>query len=86
MGVLSLGDKGKVKTSGTEIGAFVRLDDLDAGYSFKELDRSVFMNPDKVNAVLSFQLQTIKMLWQNMMLICSYMQITMMKMVKHKFL
>ena len=50
MGVLSLGDKGKVKTSGTEIGAFVRLDDLDAGYSFKELDRSVFMNPDKVNA------------------------------------
>ena len=50
MGVLSLDDKGKVETSGTEIGAFVRLDDLDAGYSFKELDRSVFMNPDKVNA------------------------------------
>lgn len=50
MGLLSLGDKGKVETSGTEIGAFVRLDDLDAGYSFKELDRSVFMNPDKVNA------------------------------------
>ncbi len=50
MGLLSLDDKGVVKTSGTEIGAFVRLDDLDAGYSFKELDRSVFMNPDKVNA------------------------------------
>ncbi len=50
MGVLSLDENGKVKTSGTEIGAFVRLDDLDAGYSFKELDRSVFMNPDKVNA------------------------------------
>ena len=50
MGLLSLDSKGKVKTSGTEIGAFVRLDDLDAGYSFKELDRSVFMNPDKVNA------------------------------------
>jgi len=50
MGVLLLDEEGKVKTSGTEIGAFVRLDDLDAGYSFKELDRSVFMNPDKVNA------------------------------------
>ena len=50
MGILSLDEKGTVKTSGTEIGAFVRLDDLDAGYSFKELDRSVFMNPDKVNA------------------------------------
>lgn len=50
MGVLSLDENGMIRSSGTEIGAFVRLDDLDAGYSFKELDRSVFMNPDKVNA------------------------------------
>lgn len=50
MGVLSLDEEGNIRTSGTEVGAFVRLDDLDAGYSFKELDRSVFMNPDKVNA------------------------------------
>lgn len=50
MGVLSLDENGIIKSSGSEIGAFVRLDDLDAGYSFKELDRSVFMNPDKVNA------------------------------------
>ena len=50
MGVLYLNAKGEIVTSGTEIGAFVRLDDLDAGYGYKELDRSVFMNPDKVNA------------------------------------
>ncbi|SHK34416.1 hypothetical protein SAMN02745248_02348 [Hathewaya proteolytica DSM 3090] len=50
MGVLLLDDNGTIKSSGTEIGAFVRLDDLDTGYSFKELDRSVFMNPDKINA------------------------------------
>ena len=37
---------------GTEIGAFVRLDDLDQGYAFKEMDRSIFMNPDKTNARL----------------------------------
>lgn len=37
---------------GTEIGAFVRLDDLDSGYAFKQLDRSIFMNPDKINARL----------------------------------
>ncbi len=49
MGVLMC-DNGVVKTSGTEIGAFVRLDDLDVGYGYKELDRSVFMNPDKINA------------------------------------
>jgi len=48
--VLSLDQEGNVVSSGTEIGAFVRLDDLDAGYGFKELDRSVFMNPDQVNA------------------------------------
>ncbi len=50
MGVLYKTSDGKIVTSGTEVGAFVRLDDLDAGYGYKELDRSVFMNPDKVNA------------------------------------
>ncbi|MBR8701528.1 hypothetical protein IX317_001401 [Fusobacterium sp. DD29] len=35
---------------GTEIGAFVRLDDLDVGYAYKEIDRSIFMNPDKKNS------------------------------------
>ncbi len=35
---------------GTEIGAFIRLDDLEIGYAYREIDRSVFMNPDKVNA------------------------------------
>ncbi|MDZ5034988.1 phosphoenolpyruvate carboxykinase, partial [Clostridium perfringens] len=43
---------GKIIGYGTEIGAFVRLDDLDQGYAFKEIDRSIFMNPDKINARL----------------------------------
>ncbi|MFQ9998194.1 MAG: phosphoenolpyruvate carboxykinase [Anaerococcus obesiensis] len=42
----------KIYAYGTEIGAFVRLDDLDAGYAFKQIDRSIFMNPDKVNSRL----------------------------------
>ena len=42
----------KIKAYGTEIGAFVRLDDLEEGYAFKELDRSIFMNPDKINSRL----------------------------------
>ncbi len=41
---------GDIYGYGTEIGAFVRLDDLDQGYAFRELDRSIFMNPDKINA------------------------------------
>jgi energy-coupling factor transporter ATP-binding protein EcfA2 len=43
---------GRIFGYGTEIGAFVRLDDLDQGYAFKEIDRSIFMNPDKINARL----------------------------------
>ncbi|MDP4178793.1 MAG: phosphoenolpyruvate carboxykinase [Bacillota bacterium] len=52
MGYLKLNDEGKAVGYGTEIGAFVRLDDLDQGYAFKEIDRSIFMNPDKTNARL----------------------------------
>ncbi|MGO4987692.1 phosphoenolpyruvate carboxykinase [Gallicola sp. Sow4_E12] len=47
-----LNDENRLVGVGTEIGAFVRLDDLDAGYAFKQLDRSIFMNPDKINARL----------------------------------
>lgn len=51
---------GKVFGYGTEIGAFVRLDDLDQGYAFKEIDRSIFMNPDKTNARLVMPVSTYK--------------------------
>ena len=37
---------------GTEIGAFVRLDDLENGYAMKEMDRAIFTNPDKTNSRL----------------------------------
>ncbi|QMS84502.1 phosphoenolpyruvate carboxykinase [Candidatus Xianfuyuplasma coldseepsis] len=43
-------EDGKVIGYGTEIGAFVRLDDLEMGYSFKEMDRAIFMNPHRQNA------------------------------------
>ncbi len=43
---------------GTEIGAFVRLDDLQPGYAYEEINRSIFMNPDKINARLIIPLTT----------------------------
>lgn len=43
-------ENNKVMAYGTEIGAFVRLDDLENGYAYKEMDRAIFLNPDKVNA------------------------------------
>lgn len=60
MGVLKIDDNGDVLGYGTEIGAFVRLDDLDQGYAFKEIDRSIFMNPDKTNARLVMPVSTYK--------------------------
>lgn len=51
MGVIKIMQDG-IYGYGTEVGAFVRLDDLDQGYAFKEINRSIFMNPDKTNARL----------------------------------
>ncbi|MHC1682100.1 MAG: phosphoenolpyruvate carboxykinase [Clostridiaceae bacterium] len=59
MGTVKIED-GQVIGYGTEIGAFVRLDDLDPGYAFREMDRSVFMNPDKTNARLVMPVATYK--------------------------
>ncbi|MCX7884818.1 MAG: phosphoenolpyruvate carboxykinase [Caloramator sp.] len=60
MGALKLNGNDKPLAFGTEIGAFVRLDDLDPGYAFRELDRSIFMNPDKVNARLVIPISSYK--------------------------
>ena len=50
MGSLEVGPGGELLGFGTEIGAFVRLDDLQQGYAFGQLDRSIIMSPNKVNA------------------------------------
>ena len=50
MGSLHIGPDGNVYGIGTEIGAFLRLDDLEPGFAYKEFQRSIFMNPHKTNA------------------------------------
>jgi hypothetical protein len=50
MGSLHFDESGKLNAVGTEIGAFVRLDDLQPGYAYSTMDRSIFMNPNIVNA------------------------------------
>ncbi len=60
MGVVKINSAGIPMGYGTEIGAFVRLDDLDTGYAFKEIDRSIFMNPDKINARLVMPVASYK--------------------------
>jgi hypothetical protein len=50
MGSMDIDQEGKIIGYGTEVGAFVRLDDLQPGYAFGQLDRSIIMNPSQVNA------------------------------------
>lgn len=50
MGSLSIQPDGRILAYGTEMGAFVRLDDLQSGYALGQIDRTIIMNPDQVNA------------------------------------
>ncbi|MCX8042825.1 MAG: phosphoenolpyruvate carboxykinase, partial [Desulfobacterota bacterium] len=50
MGSLHIDDEGTIVGYGTEIGAFLRLDDLQPGYAFGQIDRSIIMSPSQINA------------------------------------
>ena len=43
-------ENGVPYAQGTEIGAFVRLDDLDPGAPYRDMNRSIFFNPDQANS------------------------------------
>jgi energy-coupling factor transporter ATP-binding protein EcfA2 len=43
---------------GTEIGAFIRLDDLQPGYEFGQMGRAIFMSPTRTNARLLLPVTT----------------------------
>ncbi len=58
MGSIELDQEGYPIGYGTEIGAFLRLDDLQPGYAFGHLDRSIIMNPSQVNARIVFPVTT----------------------------
>ncbi len=49
MGSLEIGSAGIIGY-GTEIGAFLRLDDLSPGYALGQIDRAIIMSPNQVNA------------------------------------
>ncbi len=60
MGTFHLKDQ-QVYATGTEIGAFVRLDDLDQGYSLRSIDRAVFFNIDETNSRVVIPIETYEM-------------------------
>jgi len=50
MGSFEIGSDGKILGFGTEIGAFLRLDDLQPGYALGQIDRAIIMNANQTNA------------------------------------
>ncbi|MCD4782873.1 MAG: phosphoenolpyruvate carboxykinase [Candidatus Eremiobacteraeota bacterium] len=50
MGSLEIDPDGGILGYGTETGAFVRLDDLQPGYAFGQIDRAIIMSPQRINA------------------------------------
>lgn len=62
MGYLNIESDGSVKGYGTEIGAFVRVDDLDPSYAYQQLDRGIYTNPDKVNARVTIPVSTYEVI------------------------
>lgn len=58
MGYLQFEKDGSIKGYGTEIGAFVRTDDLDPTYAFEQLDRGIYTNPDRINARVTIPIST----------------------------
>jgi len=62
MGFLKKEEDGTIKGYGTEIGAFVRIDDLDPTYAYEQLDRGIYTNPDKVNARITIPISTYEVI------------------------
>jgi hypothetical protein len=60
MGSLEVAADGRVHGYGTEIGAFVRLDDLQQGYAFGQMDRAIIMSPNRVNARVVLPVTTLE--------------------------
>ena len=60
MGSLEIDSAGRLRGYGTEIGAFVRLDDLNPGYAFGQIDRTIIMSPNEVNARVVLPVTTYK--------------------------
>lgn len=59
MGSFDINADGTLLGYGTETGAFIRLDDLQQGYAFEQIDRAIIMSPQKVNARVVLPVTTL---------------------------
>ena len=64
MGIVEIVDS-KCYASGTEIGAFVRMDDLDSAYAYQNLNSSILINPTRTNARLVTRVTSYETITKN---------------------
>lgn len=62
MGSLEMNAAGDFIGYGTEIGAFLRLDDLTPGYALGQIDRAIIMSPNQINARIILPVTTYQKL------------------------
>ena len=62
MGSLTVDNNKNIIGYGTEIGAFLRLDDLQPGYALGQIDRAIIMNANQVNARIILPVTTFNTL------------------------
>lgn len=62
MGSLDIDKQGHIIGYGTEIGAFLRLDDLQPGYALGQIDRAIIMSANQVNARIILPVTTYEIL------------------------
>lgn len=64
MGTIHL-ENGVPYGQGTEIGAFIRLDDLDPGTPYRDMDRSVFFSPENPNSRMVVPMSSYSFITKN---------------------
>ncbi len=64
MGSMEIKLDGSVVGYGTEIGAFLRIDDLSPGAAFGQIDRAIIMNPNGVNARIVIPVTSLQRITQ----------------------
>lgn len=62
MGSFDIDKDGNILGYGTEIGAFLRLDDLNPGYALGQIDRAIIMSANQVNARIILPVTTYETL------------------------
>lgn len=67
MGSLELLPDGCIAGYGTETGAFVRLDDLQPGFAFGQIDRTIIMSPAQTNARVVLPVTTYQTIMKGFM-------------------